>query len=92
MPYLRQSPRPNGVRKYVKIQPHQVNWGAQNYYDFIDFNTIPIITENPLTMGLSAAQLDEIVDGSAKITELCEIQDAKCHTQVQAILFFWNIF
>ena len=82
MSYLRQTPRPNGVRKYVKIQPHQVNWGAQNYYDFIDLNTIPSITENPLTMGLSPTQLDAVVDGSANIIELCEIQEAKCHTQV----------
>ena len=89
----RQQPQPIGeVRKFKKIQPHQVNWGAQNYFDFIDFSTIPDIYEPTLTKNLSVAQLDDVVDGLANIVELCCIEEAKCHTQVQAILFFWNIF
>jgi hypothetical protein len=80
----RQVAQPIGqVRKFKKIQAHQVNWGALNYYDFIDFTTVPVIYEPSLTKDLSLAQLDQVVDGLANIVELCCIEEAKCHTQVK---------
>merc|ERR1712051_577211 len=47
-----QRQHPNGVRVYEKVQEHQVNWGADNYADFIDFGTLPEIFEPNITKDL----------------------------------------
>ena len=48
---------PNGVRTFLKLEPHQVNWDADNYVDFVDIETFPAITEPSITKDLSQAQV-----------------------------------
>ena len=72
----------NGVRYCLKIQEHQVNWGAQTYYEFIDYDTVPDITEPSYTVDLAEAQLDGIVDGTINLVTLCALEKVYCHTTV----------
>ena len=72
----------NGVRYFLKIQEHQVNWGAPTYYEFIDLDSVPDITEPSYTVDLAEAQLDGIVDGSINLVTLCGLEKVYCHTTV----------
>ena len=50
---------------------------------FQKVNKIPeIITEPTPTKKLSETQLDEVVNGTSSIIELCELEKVHCHTQV----------
>ena len=72
----------NGIRYFLKIQERQVNWGAPTYYEFIDLDSLPDITEPSFTKDLPETQLDGIVDGSIDLVTLCGLEKVYCHTTV----------
>ena len=75
-------PLPNNeVRPFLKLQPHQVNWNSPSYFEFLDYDSLPEITEPNLTMDLTLVQLDEIVNGTLDFIKLCYLENTYCHTQ-----------
>ena len=57
---------------------------------FPKISKIEIKTEPPPTKKLSETQLDEVVNGTSSIIELCELEKVHCHTQV--CFSFWVEF
>ena len=49
---------------------------------FPQISKIEIKTEPPPTKKLSESQLDDVVNGTSSIIELCELEKVHCHTQV----------
>ena len=49
---------------------------------FLKISKIEIKTEPPPTKKLSESQLDDVVNGTSSIIELCELEKVHCHTQV----------
>ncbi|VEN43556.1 unnamed protein product, partial [Callosobruchus maculatus] len=60
--------------------PNSLNMGASSYMDLIDWST-SVITEPPLTMGLSGEVLNDIVKNPATSILSSEIKSYPCHTQ-----------
>ena len=71
----------DGVRPFLKIQENQVNWDAQNYYDFIKLDSLQCMTEPSVTMDLSESDLQNIIYGSENVINLCGLEKTPCHTQ-----------
>ena len=70
-----------GVRKIVKYDRNQMNFNARDYSTFLKLDKIEIKSEPPPTKHLSVSQLDEIVNGTASVLDLCGLNDVHCHTQ-----------
>ena len=71
----------NQVRPFLKLQPHQVNWNAESYFEFLDYDSISVLTEPNLTMNLSELQLNDIVSGSLNFVTFSGLEKTYCHTQ-----------
>ena len=48
---------PMGIRTFVKLLPHQVNWDATTYVGFVDIGSFRKIFEPSITKDLSQAQV-----------------------------------
>ena len=51
---------------------------------------IKIKTEPPPTKKLSETQLDEVVNGTSSIIELCGLEKVHCHTQVCVVNLIYS--
>ena len=71
----------NQVRPFLKIQQHQINWNAESYFELLDYDSLPAITEPNLTMDLSEAQLDDILNGNLDFIKFNKLEKTYCHTQ-----------
>ena len=70
-----------GVRKIVKYDRKQMNLNARDYSTFLKLDKIDIKSEPPPTKHLSENQLEEVVNGTESIIELCGLDGVDCHTQ-----------
>ena len=70
------------IRYFQKTLLHELNLNANDYSEFLDYKSLPEITEPPVTFNKTEQQLDDVVDGTISIIELCDLKDVYCHTQV----------
>ena len=70
------------IRYFKKPLLHELNLDAIDYTDFLDYKSLPVVTEPPVTFNKTEQQLEDVVDGTISIIELCELKDVYCHTQV----------
>ena len=79
---------PQGIRPVMKTDGSQLNYDADDYSDFLDLTSpLTVISEPAATFKLSVDSLDDIVEGTESVIELCNLKDVFCHTVVSIYCF-----
>ena len=78
-----QEPEIEGVRQYTKLEKiEDCNEFANDYSNFLNLRKMKLVTEPTVAKHLTISQLDDIVNGTASLVDLCDLKKVYCHTVV----------
>ena len=58
---------------------------ANDYSNFLKIKQMKIVTEPTVCKHLEISHLDDIVDGTATLVDLCDLKKVYCHTVVSFV-------